>query len=112
MNKYKTIQRKRRITSKVRGTAKHPRLAVFRSDKHIYAQLIDDSAGVTLAYASDVTIGDAVSKVKRAENVGRSIAEKAVSLKIKTVRFDRGGFAYHGRVKSLAEAARTNGLDF
>jgi len=106
---------KRRIRKISFGTATKPRLAVFRSNKEIYAQLIDDNAGVTLAAASsrDKEISSATgTKSEIATLVGKAIAEKAVALKIDTVAFDRGGFLYHGRVKSLAEGAREAGLKF
>ena len=108
IKKYKDLRDRRRvrIRAKVRGTAKCPRLSVFRSHKHINAQLIDDVAGETLAAA----LGGA--GVPAAGVVGRALAEKAAKLKIKKVVFDRGGYKYHGRVKALAEGAREGGLEF
>ncbi|WP_027108744.1 50S ribosomal protein L18 [Lacticigenium naphthae] len=102
-----------RVRKNLSGTAECPRLNVFRSNKHIYAQLIDDVAGVTLASAS--TLDKEVSgesKVDQASAVGNLVAERAKGNKIIKVVFDRGGYQYHGRVKALAEAARENGLDF
>ncbi|WEG73390.1 50S ribosomal protein L18 [Vagococcus intermedius] len=100
-----------RVRAKISGTAECPRLNVFRSNKNIYAQLIDDVAGVTLASAStlEVTGGN---KTESASAVGASIAKKATEKGIKEVVFDRGGYLYHGRVAALAEAARENGLEF
>ncbi len=98
---------KRRIT----GTPDRPRLAVFRSGKHIYAQVIDDVAGKTLVAESDIKLTKGTKKEKAYE-VGQKIAEKAVKLKIKTVVFDRGGFLYHGRISELARGAREGGLEF
>jgi large subunit ribosomal protein L18 len=106
-----------RIRKKLSGTASRPRLAVFRSDKHIYAQVIDDETGTTLATAS-TREKDVHSRAPRGGNVeaaklvGAAIAEKLKAKGIETVVFDRGGFLYHGRVKALAEAAREAGLKF
>ena len=102
-----------RIRKKVRGTAARPRLAVFRSLNHIYVQVIDDEKGVTLCSAS--TVEKAVSKggnIEAAKVIGRLIAERAKERGIAAVVFDRGGYIYHGRVRSLAEAAREAGLQF
>ena len=112
-----SILRHNRLRKRLQGTDKQPRLAVFRSTKHIYAQLIDDSSAKTLASAntlqSDVR-GECEGKnpTEVASIVGRHIAEKAVKAGINKVVFDRGGFKYHGRVKSLADAAREAGLEF
>lgn len=106
-------KRHNRIRRKISGTAECPRLNVFRSSKNIYAQIIDDVEGVTLASAS--TLDNGVSegtKVEQAAQVGKLIAERALEKDIKQVVFDRGGYQYHGRVKALAEAARENGLEF
>ena len=103
------------IRKKLRGTAERPRLSVYRSNKDIYVQLIDDVSGVTLAAASSFTKeapADKANKVDRARQVGQAIAEKAKASGITTVVFDRGGYLYHGRVKSLAEGAREAGLQF
>jgi len=108
VKRYKTLREKRRvrIRAKIKGTKNRPRLSVFRSSKHIYAQLIDDEKGETLAAA----LGG--SNVRTAGEVGKVLAEKALKLKIKKVVFDRGGYKYHGRVKALAEGAREGGLEF
>ncbi len=106
-------KRHHRVRNKISGTAQCPRLNVFRSNKNIYAQLIDDVAGVTLASASTVDAGIAGdNKTEAAAAVGASIAKKAIEKGIKEVVFDRGGYLYHGRVAALAEAARENGLEF
>ena len=104
-----------RIRKTVSGTEQRPRLAVFRSNKEIYAQLIDDVNGKTITAASsrDKDIdASKLNKVEAAKLVGKAIAEKAVKAGVETVSFDRGGYLYHGRVKSLAEGAREGGLKF
>ena len=103
-----------RIRAKISGTHERPRLAVFRSANHIYAQLIDDAAGVTLAAASSLDKGFEGSGGNKegAHKVGLMIAERAKAKSIEEVVFDRGGFVYHGRVKELAEGAREGGLKF
>ena len=106
------IRRHARIRAKVSGTQSRPRLSVFRSNKYIYAQLIDDETGKTLVAASDIGIKKGQTKVERAKEVGNLIAKSAKTKKIEKVVFDRGGFIYAGRVKSLAEAAREIGLVF
>ena len=105
---------KRRIRKKVSGTAQLPRLTVFRSNKQIYAQLIDDSKGVTLASASSYKNkkADKLAKIEQATVVGKEIAEKGIKAGINSVVFDRNGYLYHGRVKSLADSAREGGLKF
>jgi large subunit ribosomal protein L18 len=108
----KKDRRKNRIRSKVAGTAIRPRLAVSVSNMHIIAQVINDEAGETLAYTSDLLLGSKGTKVEKAAAVGTAIAELAKKAKINTVVFDRGGKLYHGRVKALAEAARAKGLEF
>lgn len=132
----KRYRRHKRVTAKIRGTAEHPRLCVFRSAKHIYAQLIDDEKGRTLISASDLEMKNLLkikdkkekTKIKNkkteksetvrtgkgflAFEVGKLIAQKSLKKKIEKVVFDRGGFLYHGRVKSLAEGAREGGLKF
>ncbi len=111
------LKRHYRIRNKVNGTAQKPRLAVFRSNKHMYAQIIDDIAGNTLVAASTME-NDIASKVKftstveAATAVGEAIAKKAIEKGINEVVFDRGGYIYHGKVKALAEAARNAGLQF
>lgn len=116
----KETRRKRqlRIRKKIKGTASVPRLNVFRSNAHIYAQLIDDTRGVTLASASsldkefkELNLKNG-SNIEAAKAVGTLIAKRALAMNIDTVLFDRGGFLYHGRVKALAEAAREAGLKF
>ncbi len=111
------LKRQVRVRKKVRGTAQRPRLNVFKSARHIYAQLIDDVAGATLASAStaldDVKSGlGYTGNIEAAGKVGAEIAKRALAKNITTVVFDRNGFLYHGRVKALAEAARENGLTF
>ena len=110
------IRRHRRVRKKVHGTATRPRLAVYRSNKHISVQLIDDDAGITLAAASTIEADQrsqgSGGTVAAADRVGTTIAERAKAAGVTTVVFDRGGFAYHGRVAAIAEAARTAGLEF
>ena len=108
------IKRHSRVRGKISGTAERPRLSVFRSEKHIYAQIIDDVAGRTLVSASSVEKGFEGSGANQegARAVGKLIAERAVAKGIEEVVFDRGGFVYHGRVKALAEGAREGGLKF
>lgn len=105
-----------RIRAKISGTTLRPRLFVFRSNQHIYAQLIDDSKGVTLMSATEKEInppaGGGKTKVEKALLVGELIAKKAIEKKIKEVVFDRGGYSYHGRVASVASGARKGGLVF
>ncbi|TJY37192.1 50S ribosomal protein L18 [Pontimicrobium aquaticum] len=106
---------KNRIRKVVSGTEARPRLSVFRSNKEIYAQIVDDVTGKTVAAASsrDKDISSAKgTKTERAALVGKSIAEKALKAGVETISFDRGGYLYHGRVKSLAEGAREAGLKF
>ncbi|MBI3304879.1 50S ribosomal protein L18 [Candidatus Parcubacteria bacterium] len=107
------LRRRKRVRSKVSGTAQRPRLAVFRSSQHIYAQLIDDANGLTLAATSDLGLKKTSGgRCKTAEAVGRLIAQAAKAKQITAVVFDRAGRRYHGRVKALAEAARIAGLKF
>ncbi len=108
----KRIARHRRIRTQVQGTSECPRLAVFRSRAHIYAQLIDDTTGKTLVAASDMKISGKGTPVEMAEKVGEELAGLAKKLKLQSVVFDRGGFKYHGRVKALADGARKGGLEF
>ena len=108
-------RRHTRVRRKVHGSAERPRLAVFRSNKHITAQLIDDDAGRTLASASTVEgdlRGSSGGNIDAATKVGSLVASRAKAAGITTVVFDRGGFAYHGRVAALADAARAEGLEF
>ncbi|ATA72411.1 MULTISPECIES: 50S ribosomal protein L18 [Capnocytophaga] len=113
------LERRQRIKSRIRkvvsGTAEQPRLAVFRSNNEIYAQIVDDTKGTTLVAASsrDKEISAAkATKTEKAALVGKAIAEKALKQGIEKIAFDRGGYLYHGRVKSLAEGAREGGLKF
>ena len=115
--KHRVIARGRvreRIRSKVTGTAERPRLAVFRSVAHIYAQVIDDSAGKTLVSASSVDKDGKTNggNIAAAKAIGKLVAQRAQDKGIKSVVFDRGGYQYHGRVKALADAAREAGLEF
>jgi large subunit ribosomal protein L18 len=106
---------KMRIRKVIKGTPERPRLTVFRSNKEIYAQIIDDLAGKTLVQASSrvkEVAGQKVKKIDQAKIVGKLIAERAIEAGISNVIFDRNGYLYHGRVKSLAEAAREGGLKF
>ena len=116
--KQRRIRKVIRVRKNIFGTSERPRLTVFRSLNHVYAQVIDDSQGKTLASASTLSkeIADAVkeakSKNEKSKLVGKLIGERATDQKIDKVVFDRGGFAYHGRVKAVAEAAREAGLKF
>lgn len=101
-----------RIRSRVSGTAQKPRLSVFRSNKFIYAQLIDDVNGKTLVSASSRSLTEKVAKTESSVVVGKSLAEKALAAGISEIVFDRGGYLYHGRVKALADGAREGGLKF
>jgi len=121
--RYKTKQARRqvrryRIRKKVVGGVERPRISVYRSLNHIYAQLIDDTSGKTLAMADDkqpeykAKVGDGKGKVGRAKAVGMLLADRAKAAGITRAAFDRGGYLYHGRVKALAEGAREGGLEF
>lgn len=103
---------KARIRSRVTGTAQKPRLSVYRSNKAIYAQLIDDSNGTTMVSTSSRSIADKATKVEISVMVGKALAEKAIAAGLTTCVFDRNGYLYHGRVKALAEGAREGGLNF
>ncbi len=103
---------KAHIRTKVSGTAERPRLTVFRSNSQIYAQVIDDTKGLTLASASSLKITDKITKTEKAAQVGKALAEAAIAAGISEVVFDRNGYLYHGRVKQLADAAREAGLKF
>ena len=111
------LRRRKRVRKKISGTENRPRLSVFRSSKHIYAQLINDELGVTVAEASTLSpeLKENLStggNVKAAESVGALIAQKAKQQEIEVVVFDRGGHLYHGRIRALAEAAKAEGLKF
>jgi large subunit ribosomal protein L18 len=115
----KTLRRKRhlRVRKKIKGTPERPRMTIFKSQKHIYVQLIDDTQGVTIAAASttEKEIKEKLEKTwneKAAQEVGKNIAQKAKDKGITKVVFDRSGYKYHGKVKALAEAAREAGLEF
>ncbi len=105
-------RRHRRVRKKIIGTSERPRLAVYRSNKHMYAQLIDDYAGRTLAAASSRTVTDGDDPKAVAKAVGKELASRAKEAGVARVAFDRGGFMYHGRVAALAEGAREGGLEF
>jgi large subunit ribosomal protein L18 len=114
-NKLKSRAKKHvRIRKKVFGSDERPRLNVFRSAKHIYAQIVDDATGKTLVEASTMSVDVTVSKGSRAAatSIGQEIAKRAIGKNIKDVVFDRGGYLYHGRIKALADAAREAGLKF
>ena len=108
------LKRHKRVRAKISGTTECPRLAVYRSNANIYAQIIDDVKGVTLVSASSIEAGfeGIGSNKEAAKKVGARIAEKALAQGIETVVFDRGGYIYHGRVQELAEGAREGGLEF
>lgn len=110
------LRRKKSIRKRVHGTAERPRLSVFRSLNHIYAQVIDDEQGVTLASASSIKAslgeGETGGNLSGAAAVGRALAEAALSNNVKTVVFDRNGYLYHGRIAAFAAAAREAGLEF
>ena len=103
---------KRSVRSKISGTAERPRLTVFRSNKQIYAQVIDDTTGRTLAAASSLKIEESASKKELAAKVGEQIAKSAQEAGVQVVVFDRNGYLYHGRIKELADSARNGGLKF
>lgn len=111
------LKRQVRVRKKIKGTSERPRLNVFKSSKHIHAQIIDDNTGVTLVAASTIS-PDVKSdllysgNIEAAKKVGAAIAKKAIDKNIVSVVFDRNGFLYHGRIKALADAARENGLSF
>lgn len=111
------LRRHRRVRKKVSGSAERPRLAVFRSNRHLYAQLIDDAGGRTIAYASTLdpalrSADDKGKSAQAAQSVGKLVAERAIEKGITTAVFDRGGFRFHGRIKALADSAREQGLKF
>lgn len=108
------LKRKASIKTTIRGSEEMPRVSIFRSNKHIYAQIIDDSNEKTLASSSDVSLKlkKGVNKTDKAMNVGEELGKKAISAKVKAVVFDRSGYKYHGRVKALAEGLRKAGLKF
>src|SRR3989344_4132483 len=110
MQRVHRIKRHTRIRKYLKGTSKLPRLAVFRSNQHIYAQIIDDSQNKTIVSASDDK--ETGTKGERAYKIGKKLAEQAIKLKITAIVFDRGGFLYHGRVEQVAKGSREGGLKF
>ncbi len=117
MNRLNRSKKHKTIRKYLVGSATRPRLSVYRSTQHIYAQIIDDSKSVTIVSESDTKVtkgtnGAKSTKSQRAYEVGKKLAEKAVKTGVKEVVFDRGGFLYHGRIKSLADGAREGGLKF
>lgn len=113
MKRDNFLRRKKKVRAKIIGTEKRPRFSVFRSNRNIYAQLIDDSKGETLVSASNLSKdSEKSSKTEQAKKVGEKIAKAALVKKIKKVVFDKSGYKYHGRLKALAQAAREGGLDF
>ncbi len=110
--KANRLKKKIRIRKTVTGTEARPRLVVFRSSSHMYAQVVNDVTGTTLAEASSLKVKEAANGVDQAKSVGLAVAKIALSKNIKNVVFDRNGFIYHGRVKALADAAREGGLNF
>lgn len=117
MPSAKTLRRekiKRRVRKNIFGTATKPRLSVFRSNKQIYGQLIDDVAGVTLCAAHSLKLegSDEATRISQAFEAGKALGEKAVALGVEEIVFDRNGYLYHGRIKSFAEGAREGGLKF
>ena len=112
MSLQSSQRRAYRTRNKVKAVSDRPRLSVHRSDQHIYAQVIDDAKGLTIASASSLTITDSGTKTDTAKLVGQAIAKAAMDKGVKAVVFDRGSAKYHGRVNALADAAREGGLDF
>jgi large subunit ribosomal protein L18 len=118
MSKHTSERKQNRLTKKIRirktvhGTEERPRLCVFRSGKHMYAQIVNDVNGHTLAAASSLSIDAKSTGAELAKEVGMAVAKVAVAKNIKTVVFDRNGYLYHGRIKSLADGAREGGLNF
>lgn len=106
------LKKKVRIRKTITGTEERPRLCVFRSNKHIYAQIINDAQGSTLASSSSLKLEEKVTGVEMAKRIGQEIAKAALAKNIKNVVFDRNGYIYHGQVKALAESARESGLNF
>jgi large subunit ribosomal protein L18 len=113
MNKVqRKIQRQKRIRKKIRSTSNLPRLSVFRSNQHIYAQIIDDAKGITMLSVAENSEAGKGTKIERAKAVGIELGKLASGKKITQVVFDKGSYSYHGRVKALAEGAREGGLQF
>ncbi|MBI4157695.1 50S ribosomal protein L18 [Candidatus Woesebacteria bacterium] len=113
MKKNNFLRRKKKVRAKISGTGQRPRLAVYRSNRYIYAQIIDDTKSETLVSASNLSKNPQKgAKVEEAKKVGQEIAKAALGKKIKKVVFDKSGYKYHGRLKALADAAREGGLEF
>lgn len=113
LKNIKRLRRKNRVRSRIFGTTQKPRMTVYRSLKHVYVQVIDDSIGKTLVSASDFELTDKkLSRNDKAKNIGKIIAEKCQKNNIKKVVFDRNGYIFHGVIKTLADMARENGLEF
>jgi len=115
VKQQKRIRRHKKIRMKIYGTHERPRLCIFRSNQHVYAQLVDDNKGKVLASVSDRDLKAKLASAKGCEvakEVGKLIAKKAKELKVEKIIFDRGGFLYHGRIKALAEGAREEGIKF
>ncbi len=110
--KHNRDRRRQRIRGRIQGTSKKPRLSVFKSNKHIYAQLIDDTVGETLVAASDYDLEGSGKNKVTAREVGHELAKKAKKKGIEEIVFDRSGYLYHGRIKAIAEGAREGGLKF
>ncbi|MDD5639868.1 MAG: 50S ribosomal protein L18 [Candidatus Pacebacteria bacterium] len=108
----KRIRRHKRVRAKIAGSTEKPRLCVFRSNNHIYGQLVDDKKGFTIVSASDIEVKKKDTKTSLSKEVGILLAKKAIEKNISQIVFDRGGYQYHGRVKALAEGAREAGLKF
>ncbi len=108
----KNILRAKRVRAKIKGTEAIPRLSVFRSNKYVYVQVIDDEKGKTLVAASEKELKSEGQKQEKAKSLGQLIAKKAIAKKVESVIFDRGSYRYHGRVKQIAEGAREGGLKF
>ncbi|MCK5332815.1 50S ribosomal protein L18 [Candidatus Parcubacteria bacterium] len=112
LKKQSQVRRHRRVRAKIFGTAEIPRLSIFRSNKGIFVQIINDDLGVTLVSASEKSVKDSKTKIDTAKEVGKLIAKKAQEKNITKIVFDRGGYKYHGRIKAIAEGARELGLIF
>ena len=104
--------RRRKVRAKIKSTQAMPRLSVFRSNKHTYAQVIDDKLSKTIAAVSDIKMKNKSNKMEIAKSIGGNIAKIAIAKNVKRIVFDRGGYKYHGRIKALAEGAREGGLKF
>jgi large subunit ribosomal protein L18 len=109
-NNLRVERRHKRVRAKISGTAQKPRLSVYRSLTHVYAQLIDDTKGITIVSAKDEEVKTGKTKTEKALEVGKLLADRAKAKNINTAVFDRGAFHYHGRVKAVAEGARANGI--